>query len=185
MKFGQRLGALTDLVLGSWFNSATPASTATESSVQAPVYTLKLEDVEGFEGLSQEELDAIEAAESNEDAKRVAEEDMLKEEGILSGKQGSSGGPGAGKPFGGRLRDKIKREAEGKCTYCGKTTTKKDGPRKDNTDHIFPKSRGGNNTKENADHTCQTCNLQKTDRTKQEFLDDLKNGERLKSLDKD
>ncbi|MCP5335132.1 MAG: HNH endonuclease [Oceanospirillaceae bacterium] len=43
-------------------------------------------------------------------------------------------------------------------------------------DHADPKSRGGNNTLDNAQNTCQTCNLDKGTKTTQEYLDYLNGG---------
>lgn len=98
-----------------------------------------------------------------------------------SGKAGSSGGPGAGKAFSKKTKDLAEQQAKGKCEYCGTKTTRQSGPTQRNTDHINPKSRNGNNTIDNADNTCRSCNQQKRARTKQEFRRDLKNGERLRS----
>ncbi len=76
-------------------------------------------------------------------------------------KPGSAGGPGAGLPF----TKKTKKEAIEKnaadhggkcvCVYCLQTT---DRP---HVDHIIPRSRGGNNSIDNAQVTCPHCNLSK------------------------
>lgn len=47
--------------------------------------------------------------------------------------------------------------------FCGVGTkrTKGPDPQRSHIDHADPKSRGGNNTLDNAQNTCQTCNLDK------------------------
>lgn len=61
----------------------------------------------------------------------------------------------------------IRREVfarDGKCcNYCGDT----DGPF--HLDHIFPWSRGGQNTLENLTVACASCNLRKSDMTPEEW----------------
>ena len=96
-------------------------------------------------------------------------------------KAGSAAGPGSGKRISARAADAAEAEAEGKCVFCGKDTirSKTPHPQRRNADHAIPKSRGGNNTLDNVQNTCQTCNLQKRDRTTDEFLNDLANGEAL------
>ncbi len=68
-------------------------------------------------------------------------------------KLGSKGGPTAGKAF----TVGVKRAVapwENKCAFgCGRDATE--------VDHIIPKSRGGNNTLENAQPACRTCNASK------------------------
>ncbi|MDR4460536.1 MAG: HNH endonuclease [Nitrospirales bacterium] len=82
-------------------------------------------------------------------------------------KGGSSGGPGEGKKFPKSVKNEASKE---KCVFCGKKTTKEPGPQQRNIDHAQPRSRGGNNTLDNAQNTCRTCNLQKGAQTTQEFL---------------
>lgn len=100
-------------------------------------------------------------------------------------KPGSSGGPGAGKRFSEPTKDAAERAAWGKCEYCKKQTTRSRNPEpsRRNTDHVIPRSRDGNNTRDNAANTCQTCNNQKGTRTAQEFRRDLSKGERLRRDD--
>ncbi|MBA3339932.1 MAG: HNH endonuclease [Geodermatophilaceae bacterium] len=62
-------------------------------------------------------------------------------------------------------------EADQTCVFCGTKTTTEAGPDQGQTDHAVPKSQGGNNTPDNAQHTCRTCNLQKGPRTTREFLE--------------
>ncbi len=89
---------------------------------------------------------------------------------------GSRGGPGAGKDFSKSTKDAAEVEANGRCVFCGKETIRTQGPHPDrrHTDHSDPKSRGGNNTLENAQNTCQTCNLEKRNRTTREYLEERK-----------
>jgi RHS repeat-associated protein len=96
-------------------------------------------------------------------------------------KVGSAGGPGIGKRISGRTADAAEAQADGKCVFCGKDTirSRTPHPQRRNADHAIPKSRGGNNALDNVQNTCQTCNLQKRDRTTEEFMDDLSNGEAL------
>lgn len=42
-------------------------------------------------------------------------------------------------------------------------------PTQRNTDHAIPKARGGNNTPDNAQNTCRTCNLNKGTKTTEEY----------------
>lgn len=84
---------------------------------------------------------------------------------------GSSGGPGAGKVFSNAVKDAVEAKADGNCVFCGVKTTREAGPTQRNTDHAIPKARGGNNTLENAQNTCRTCNQDKRTMTTQEYLD--------------
>ncbi len=92
-------------------------------------------------------------------------------------KPGESGGPGAGKRFSDKTKDAAEKEAGGKCVFCGKDTTRARGPRQRNTDHAQPKSQGGNNSLDNAQNTCRTCNLDKGARSTAEYLKYLFGGE--------
>ena len=88
----------------------------------------------------------------------------------LAPKVGSAGGPGAGKAFSTVVKDVARTEANNKCTFCGTNTTRTAGGTQSNIDHAIPKSRGGNNTMNNAQNTCRTCNQQKGTMTTQEYL---------------
>ncbi len=90
--------------------------------------------------------------------------------GLAAPKAGQQGGPGAGKRFSEKVKLQAKAEAEGRCVFCGNATTNTPGPLKGNTDHAVPKSQGGNNTLDNAQHTCQTCNFGKGAQTTEQFL---------------
>ncbi len=85
-------------------------------------------------------------------------------------KSGSSGGPGSGKRFSQPVKEAAEESAGGKCVFCGKETTRSPGPKQRNTDHAVPKSRGGNNTLDNAQNTCRTCNQDKGTKTTDEYL---------------
>lgn len=85
-------------------------------------------------------------------------------------KGGSSGGPGAGKRFSKPVKGAAEESAGGKCVFCGKETTRSPGPQQRNIDHAVPKSRGGNNTLDNAQNTCRTCNLDKGTKTTDEYM---------------
>jgi RHS repeat-associated protein len=81
--------------------------------------------------------------------------------------EGSSGGTTAGK----RFTDAERAQDAGKnCTYCGGETTEKPGlPNSRQTDHIFPRSRGGNTTPGNRAPACASCNQSKGARTPSEW----------------
>ncbi|OAI26506.1 hypothetical protein A1356_11255 [Methylomonas koyamae] len=85
-------------------------------------------------------------------------------------KTGSAGGKGAGKPFSDKVKDQARAESKDTCVFCGTKTTKDPGPTRSEIDHAIPKSRGGNNTIDNAQNTCRTCNRQKGSKTTDEFL---------------
>ena len=91
-------------------------------------------------------------------------------------KSGSQGGPGAGKPFSPKIKAEAKAEANGNCVLCGDKTDTGAPGKKGNTDHSIPKSRNGNNTIKNAQHTCENCNqvLKKT-MTTEEYLKQKRN----------
>ncbi|AUX48099.1 uncharacterized protein SOCE26_096290 [Sorangium cellulosum] len=88
---------------------------------------------------------------------------------LAAPKPGSAGGPGAGKPFPKKIKDQAESTADGKCVYCGRTTTRQPGPSQRHTDHAIPKSRGGNNSQENANNSCRDCNLEKSSKTAEEY----------------
>ncbi len=91
--------------------------------------------------------------------------------GIPGGpKIGASGGPGAGKVFAEDIKDAARTEAGNVCVFCGTPTTRQPGPTQSHIDHAQPKVRGGNNTLENAQNTCRTCNLSKGTKNTVEFL---------------
>jgi RHS repeat-associated protein len=88
-------------------------------------------------------------------------------------KRGSSGGPGAGKNFSPSTKEEARAQSGNRCVFCGTDTARKPGPNQSNIDHADPKSRGGNNTLDNAQNTCRTCNLKKAVKTTLEFLNRL------------
>ncbi|HMA96097.1 MAG TPA: toxin TcdB middle/N-terminal domain-containing protein [Polyangiaceae bacterium] len=116
--------------------------------------------------------DAAEAAKKASDAKKAAEAAEQAKAATAGPKVGSSGGPGAGKRFSKKTQDAAEKQADSKCVFCGRETTRKPGPTQRNTDHAQPKSRGGNNTVDNAQNTCRDCNLDKRARTTEEYLRD-------------
>ena len=71
-------------------------------------------------------------------------------------------GPGAKKRFPAESPE-VRAGKEGvPCRYCGKPTTNEPGkPNSRERDHIDPKSRGGNNSKENEGGSCRSCNRSK------------------------
>ncbi len=84
-------------------------------------------------------------------------------------KAGSANAEKAGKPFSETTKDKARDESGNKCVFCGKETTRKPGPDQSNIDHSIPKSRGDDNTIDNAQNTCRTCNLDKGTQTTGEY----------------
>ena len=91
-------------------------------------------------------------------------------------KLGSSGGPGAGKRFNETIKDAAEAQAGGRCVFCGRGTTRQPGGTQRNTDHGIPRSRGGNNTLDNAQNTCRDCNLGKGTETTLEYIERLLRG---------
>ena len=89
-------------------------------------------------------------------------------------KPGSSNPEGAGKPFNQATKDAARSESGNTCVFCGKSTTSEPGPDQSNIDHAIPKSRGGDNSLDNAQNTCRTCNLQKGTQTTEEYLNQQK-----------
>lgn len=68
-------------------------------------------------------------------------------------KEGSAGGEGAGKDFTSKTKQQVREAGKETCVYChGKGTE---------VDHAIPKSKGGNNTIDNAQLTCRHCNASK------------------------
>lgn len=96
--------------------------------------------------------------------------DGVKDTGNAEPKPGSVGGPGAGKRFPESVKDAERDQSGNKCVFCGEETTREPGPNQSNIDHAQPKSRGGNNTPDNAQNTCRTCNLDKGAKTTEEYL---------------
>lgn len=70
-------------------------------------------------------------------------------------KPGAAGGPTAGKPFPGSVRDATLAENPGTCVYCRMETPTPQ------VDHAIPRVRGGNATLDNAQTTCPWCNASK------------------------
>ena len=107
---------------------------------------------------------AAAGAEINEHGKQIVDGTVHAAQGAASALgdmlRGSSGGPGAGKRFPESVRSESYKNAGGKCERCGAETKRKgpSGPNKAEAHHIFPRSRGGNNTIDNAANLCRTCN---------------------------
>ena len=89
-------------------------------------------------------------------------------------KPGSANPDGAGKPFNQPTKNAARAESDNKCVFCGKQTTSQPGPNQSNIDHSIPRSQGGDNSLDNAQNTCRTCNLDKGARTTEEYLKDRK-----------
>ncbi|XXF78239.1 HNH endonuclease [Myxococcaceae bacterium GXIMD 01537] len=92
-------------------------------------------------------------------------------DGGAGAKPGTRGGPGSGKRFSESVKDAAELDASGKCVFCQRPTTRAPGPAQRNIDHAIPKSKGGNNTLDNAQNTCRTCNQDKGVRTTEEYLE--------------
>jgi YD repeat-containing protein len=76
---------------------------------------------------------------------------------------GSQGGPGAGRPFSASDRSAV-RAPDQRCAACGQMSPQMQA------DHTIPRSRGGNNTPDNRDPLCPTCNQSKGANTPPEWL---------------
>jgi HNH endonuclease len=85
-------------------------------------------------------------------------------------KPGSASAEGAGKPFSQAVKDVARQESGNRCVLCGRETTSEPGPSQSNIDHSIPRSRGGDNSLDNAQNTCRTCNLAKGTMTTVEFI---------------
>lgn len=72
--------------------------------------------------------------------------------------KGAKGGVGAGKGFSQGMKKQVLQQ-ENRCAYCRQPNV-----RKPEVDHIIPKSKGGNNTRGNAQMTCLACNRSKGNR---------------------
>ena len=88
----------------------------------------------------------------------------------IAPKQGVSGGKGAGKGFPNSVKEQAREESQNTCVFCKTKTTKEPGATRSEIDHAIPKSKGGDNSLENAQNTCRTCNRQKGTNTTKEFL---------------
>src|SRR6266481_318670 len=77
-------------------------------------------------------------------------------------KPGSAGGPSAGKKATPAERKQALSENNGNCVFCGKKA--------DQVDHSIPRSRNGNNTSDNLQPACASCNQSKNSKTSEEFL---------------
>ncbi len=80
--------------------------------------------------------------------------------------------PWEGKAFSKNVKDAAYKEAEGKCVFCKEKTQQKwpSWPKKAETDHSIPKSKWWNNTLNNAQNTCRTCNRQKGAQSTTDYL---------------
>ncbi len=96
--------------------------------------------------------------------------------GQVCPKSGSSGGDGAGKGFSKKIKELAREESGDTCVFCGTKTSSDPSPERSEIDHAIPKSRGGNNTINNAQNTCRTCNRQKGAKTTEEFLNKIIQG---------
>jgi HNH endonuclease len=86
-------------------------------------------------------------------------------------REGEAGGEGAGKGFSEKDKEIIRKRDGYKCVFCKTETTDESGPDKSEIDHSQPKSKGGNNSENNGQNTCRTCNRQKGAKSTGEFLD--------------
>ena len=82
-------------------------------------------------------------------------------------------------------RVKVKLEKTTKCPYCNETL----GPQP-HADHIYPLSRGGQETESNMVYVCASCNIAKSDKTLHTFCMDhglsfRQVSARLRRMDKD
>lgn len=86
------------------------------------------------------------------------------------GKRGSTSGPGEGRRFKPETPEERETKEGVPCAYCGIPTTNEPGhPNSRERDHIDPKSRGGNNSKENERDSCRSCNRSKGARNPDEW----------------
>jgi hypothetical protein len=97
---------------------------------------------------------------------------MMSEGGADGGepRAGEAGGPGAGKDFSDKTKDKIRDRDGNTCVFCGKETTSESGPDRSEIDHSIPKREDGNNSENNGQNTCRTCNRQKGGKNTGDYL---------------
>jgi RHS repeat-associated protein len=89
--------------------------------------------------------------------------------------KGETGGPGKGKRQTKATGDEVRKRDQNKCVFCltDTNTDKKSNPDKSEIDHSEPKSRDGNNTPNNLQNTCRTCNRDKGPLSTKEYLQKL------------
>jgi hypothetical protein len=83
---------------------------------------------------------------------------------------GEAGGEGESKDFSDKTKDKIRDRDGNKCVFCKKDTSNEPGPDKSEIDHATSKKNGGNNSENNGQNTCRTCNRQKGGKNTEEYL---------------
>jgi RHS repeat-associated protein len=86
-------------------------------------------------------------------------------------KLGSANPAAAGRRFPQSVKEKARAESGGKCVFCDTKTGDAPGPTKSEIDHAIPRSRGGDNSINNAQNTCRSCNRSKSAKTTEEFLE--------------
>ena len=167
------------VALNNDFNHVINATISPITSYQFPdVPTLQPANVDQQQGM--EAANAVMLVAPVAEAGAAAAADSLGTSAIevtaggIAPKLGEVGGPGAGKPFPASVKNAARTESNDACVFCGQPTTRTAGPDQSNIDHAIPKSLEGNNTLNNAQNTCRTCNLDKGTRTTQQYQQELR-----------
>jgi 5-methylcytosine-specific restriction endonuclease McrA len=98
---------------------------------------------------------------------------LLNRPNHLKPKPGKKSRSDVGQSFPSDIKQRAKKETNNRCVFCAvKTNTS--SPlilsKQSSIDHAIPKSRGGANTLQNAQHTCYPCNAEKGALTTKEYL---------------
>ncbi len=96
------------------------------------------------------------------------------EDGAGEPRAGEKGGPGAGKEFNDKSKDRIRDRDGNKRVFCKKDTTDKPGPDRSEIARAESKRGDGNNSENNGQNTCRTCNRQKGVKRTADYLDWLR-----------
>ncbi|MEF9406718.1 hemagglutinin [Ralstonia solanacearum K60] len=160
-----------DVATGGLNILATPAEVAGGSALGGTVgglYGAFLDGIEGGRPLFSSGNEG-DAAATGDAANGKAGDD-----GAGEPRAGEKGGQGSGKDFSEKIKDKVRERDGYKCVFCKIETTNKPGPDRSEIDHAESKKNGGNNSENNGQNTCRTCNRQKGGKSTVEYLDWLK-----------
>jgi len=159
---GQTAGTIAAGVLGTETTKAGIGTAGVSLAAEAPTAGVSTATLAAGAGVAA--AGAAVQAGAAKNASAIAETVAMRNGG--GPKEGSTGGPSAGKKPSEAQRQRILKENGGKCVFCGKPN--------EHVDHAHPRSRGGNTMEENLQGTCAHCNLQKGAKTTGEYQEWLK-----------